>query len=158
MRTQRIYLETTLFNYYYEYNREAHADTVKLFEEIKAKKYEAFTSVYTVDELQEAPTERAEKMINLIIEYNITVLDSSEEANMLATTYQNQGIIPLGSIIDAQHIAVASVNDMDMIISLNFKHIVRKKTVIMTGRVNTDFGYRPIEIHSPMEVVDRENA
>jgi len=45
MRVPRIYLETTLFNYYFEKERDAHVDTVKLFEEIKAGKYQAFTSV-----------------------------------------------------------------------------------------------------------------
>ena len=28
MRTQKIYLETTLFNYYFDKDRDAHADTV----------------------------------------------------------------------------------------------------------------------------------
>jgi len=158
MRTLRIYLETTLFNYYYEQEREAHADTVKLFEEIKEGKYLAFTSVYATRELLRAPDERAQKMINLISEYSITILEASEEADSLAATYQEQGIIPQGSTVDAQHIAVATVNDLDMIISLNFKHIVRKKTVTMTGRVNADLGYKPVDIHSPMEVVDRENT
>jgi len=147
-----------MFNYYFDKEREAHADTVKLFEEIKAGKYQAFTSMYAVEELQEAPEERAQKMLDLITEFDITVLDSSEEADRLAATYQEQGIIPRRSTEDAQHIAVASVNDLDMIISLNFRHIVRKKTVTMTGLVNITNGYKSIEIHSPMEVVERENA
>ena len=66
--------------------------------------------------------------------------------------------MPPSSTEDVQHIAVAAVNDLDMIFSLNFTHIVRKKTVTMTGLVNTVYGYKPVEIHSPMEVVERENA
>ena len=158
MRIPRIYLETTMFNYYFEQEREAHADTVKLFEEIREGKYQAFTSVYATRELLRAPGERAQKMINLISEYGITILEAAEEADTLASIYQKHGIIPLGSTVDAQHIAIASTNDLDMIISLNFKHIVRKKTVTMTGRVNADLGYKPVEIHSPMEVVERENT
>ena len=158
MRTPRIYLETTMFNYYFDTEREANADTVKLFEEIKTGKYEAFTSVYATKEIMRAPDERAQKMMNLISDFGITILEAADEANTLAATYQEQGIIPPGSTVDAQHIAVATVNDLDMIISLNFRHIVRKKTVTMTGRVNTDLGYRPVEIHSPMEVVERENT
>ena len=158
MRIPRIYLETTMFNYYFEQEREAHADTVKLFEEIKEGKYQAFTSVYATRELLRASDDRARKMINLISEYGITILEAAEEADTLAAIYQKQGIIPQGSTVDAQHIAVASINDLDMIISLNFKHIVRKKTVTMTGRVNADLGYKSVEIHSPMEVVERENA
>ena len=158
MRTPRIYLETTMFNYYLEREREAYADTVKLFEEIKAGKYQAFTSMYATREMVRAPEERAQKMIDLISEFGITILEANEEVDALAAAYQAQGIIPPGSTVDAQHIAVATVNDLDMIISLNFRHIVRKKTVTMTGRINTDLGYKPVEIHSPMEVVERENT
>ena len=66
-------------------------------------------------------------MIDLIAEFGITVLESTEEADALAAIYQKQGILPPGSTVDAQHIAVASINDLDMIISLNFRHIVRKR-------------------------------
>ena len=158
MRTPRIYLETTMFNYYFEPEREAHADTVKLFEEIKEGKYQAYTSVYATAELLKAPDERAQKMVNLISEYGIKILEASDEADILATKYQEQGIMPQGSTVDAQHISIASTNDLDMIISLNFKHIVRKKTVTMTGRVNVDLGYKQVEIHSPMEVVERDDT
>ena len=63
MRTPRIYLETTMFNYYFEQEREAHADTVKLFEEIKEGKYQAFTSMYAIREIMRAPEERTQKMM-----------------------------------------------------------------------------------------------
>ena len=47
----RIYLETTIFNYYFEKERDfLHTDTVKLFEEIRANKYEAYTSDAVIDE------------------------------------------------------------------------------------------------------------
>jgi len=147
-----------MFNYYFDTDRDAHADTVKLFEEIRAGKYQAFTSAYAIGELERAPKEKFNKMRILISEYNITVLDYSDEANKLASMYQEHGILPQRSTTDARHIAVATVNDLDMILSLNFEHIVRKKTVIMTGSLNSQLGYRSVEIRSPMEVVDRENS
>lgn len=158
MRIPRIYLETTIFNYYFEKERDAHADTVRLFTEIQTGKYQAFTSVYAMQELMKAPENKAQKMIGLISEFDIKILDASEESDTVAEQYQKNGIIPPKSIVDAQHIAVASVNDIDMIFSLNFRHIVRKKTVLMTGLINANHGYRPVEIHSPMEVVDREDT
>jgi len=157
MRIPKIYLETTMFNYYFDVERDAHADTVKLFQEIKAGKYRAFTSIYALGELEQAPEEKHMKMLGLIDEYGITVLPATPEANALATTYQTKGILPARSTTDAQHIAVATINDLDMILSLNFEHIVRKKTLEMTGYVNIEHGYKPIKIHSPMEVVEREN-
>ena len=156
MRIPRIYLETTMFNYYFEPEREAHADTVKLFEEIKEGRYQAFTSVYALRELRDAPPEKMKKMLALVDEYCITTLDFSPEAEQLANIYVREGIIPTRYGTDGVHIAVATVNDLDMIISLNFKHIVRKKTIELTEHVNIREGYHKIGIYTPMEVVDRD--
>ena len=147
-----------MFNYYFDTDRDAHADTVKLFEEIRAGKYEAYTSAYATQELSRAPKEKFLKMMGLIEKFNITILDPSEEADSLADLYQQKGILPARSTTDARHIAVATVNDLDMILSLNFEHIVRKKTVVQTGSLNVELGYRQIDIRSPMEVVDREGS
>lgn len=46
MRQQKIYLETTLFNYYFDIARDAHFDTVKLFDDMRIGKYEAYTSIF----------------------------------------------------------------------------------------------------------------
>ena len=95
MRTPKIYLETTLFNFYFDEDRDAHADTVKLFENIASGKYLAFTSAYVVDELESAPCEKREQMIALIKRYGITVLSLNREAEQLADAYVAQGVIPL---------------------------------------------------------------
>ena len=158
MRAPKIYLETTMFNYYFDTERDAHPDTVRLFEEIRAGKYQGFTSAYTTEELMDAPEEKRIKMLELIQKYDIVVLPISEEIDKLGALYQEHGILPRRSVTDACHIAAAAINDLDMIISLNFEHIVRKKTVIMTGSINSQLGLRPVDIRSPMEVVDREDT
>jgi predicted nucleic acid-binding protein len=158
MRTSRVYLETTLFNYYFDDDRDAHADTVRLFEDIGAGKYKAYTSLYVINELENAPSEKAEKMIALIGRYGITVLALSPEAEQLADIYVKYGIIPLKYRTDGVHIAVAAVNDLEMIISLNFRHIVKRKTKFETGNINILNNYRAIEICTPMEVNDNEKT
>ena len=152
MRKQRIYLETTLFNFYFDKNREAHADTVRLFDDIAEGKYEAYTSDYVINELEDAPVEKREKMIALIERYDIAVLSLNQEAEQLADAYVEQGIIPVKYRTDGVHIAVAAVYDLDMVISMNFQHIVKRKTKLVTGSVNAIRGYRVVEIYSPMEV------
>jgi len=157
MRKQKLYLETTLFNFYFDKDREAHAATVKLFDEIAAGKYDAFTSTYVTDELENAPQEKSEKMIGLITQYNISVLAPNDDTMRIADLYTNEGIIPKKYLTDGLHIAIATVNDLDMIISMNFQHIVKRKTKIGTGNINALNGYRAVEIYSPMEVVEDEN-
>ena len=45
---------------------------------------------------------------------------------------------------------------MDIIVSWNFKHIVKRKTIIMTALVNNREGYKGIDIYSPSEVVEND--
>jgi hypothetical protein len=158
MRTQKIYIETTLFNFYVDESRDAHTDTVKLFKEIAGGKYEAYTSTYVTDELENAPEEKRDKMMSLITEYNIAVLAPTDEAARIADIYVGEGIIPQKYRTDGLHIAIATVNDLDMIVSMNFRHIVKRKTILATGKINNLNGYRAIEIYSPMEVVEDGNG
>ena len=153
MRKSRIYLETTLFNYYVDKDRDAHADTVQLFKEISAGKYEAFTSRYVIDELTNAPEPKREKMLSLISEYGIPVLEPTNEVVQLAGIYIEERVIPQNHRSDGLHIAIATVNALDMIISLNFKHIVKRKTILATERINLLNGYRAVEIYSPQEII-----
>lgn len=156
MRIPKIYLETTMFNYYFDKEREAHPYTVRLFEEIQEGRYHPYTSQYVVGELKNAGEPKRGQMLGLLEQYDIVTLDYSQEARNLATLYVSEKIIPAKYLTDGIHIAVATVNDLDMILSLNFRHIVRKKTVEGTGLINLRAGYRPISIHAPQEVVDYE--
>lgn len=157
MRRQKIYLEATLFNFYFDKKRDAHADTVSLFKKIAAREFEAFTSTYVTDELEKAPKDKRDRMLNLITEYGITVLAPSEEAVEMADLYVAEGVIPQRFRTDGLHIAIATINELDMIVSMNFQHIVKRKTKLATGSINALNGYRAIEICSPMEVVEDEN-
>ena len=96
-------------------------------------------------------------MIALIERCGIAVLALNIEAEQLADAYVEQGIIPMKYRMDGVHIAVAAVNDLDMIISMNFQHIVKRKTKIGTGNINVLNGYRTVEICTPMEIHEYED-
>jgi len=158
MRKQKIYLETTLFNYYFDEDRGfAHESTVTLFKEIAAGRYEPFTSSYVLDELEQAPPDKRDKMVGLLLEYNISVLTYSDEASKLANIYVAENVIPQKYRTDGLHIAISAVNNLDMIISMNFQHIVKRKTKLATASINAINGYRAVEILNPMEIIDNEN-
>ena len=126
---------------------------MKLFKEIAAGKYEAFTSDAVVDELKQAPAPKSALMLALLTEYDIEVLPVGNDADKLADFYIQNKAVPQKSRTDGVHIAVASVNGLDFIVSLNFKHIIRIKTEQLTGAVNALNGYRPIQFATPMEIV-----
>jgi len=159
MRKLKVYLETTMFNYYFDKDRDAHPDTVRLFEKIADGKYDAYTSEYAVSELKKASDkDKRNKMLDLIEEYGLIVLKPAEEAKKLADIYVAADVIPEEYLADALHIAISSVNDIDIILSLNFRHIASKRTEEMTGNINMQNGYRRVDIRPPMEVVEDEET
>lgn len=54
------------------------------------------------------------------------------------------------------HIALATVADVDLLVSWNFKHIVRFDKIRLFNAVNLEQGYKPLAIHSPREVTTHE--
>jgi hypothetical protein len=145
-----------MFNHYFDVDREAHADTVQLFKEIQVGKYEAYTSLYVIDELGDAPEPKRTNMLALISKYNITVIPASDEAQDLADVYVAEGVIPTKYRYDGLHIAIATINDLEYVFSLNYQHINKVKTKRMTGLINEREGYRSVTIASPMEVIEYE--
>jgi len=158
MRVYKIYLETTIFNFYFADDApDKRADTLRLFEEIKQGKYEPYTSDHVVEELLQAPEPRRSEAMDLITRYNVTVLPENQEEQRLAAIYIAEGIIPKKHEKDALHIASTTVNRLDFIVSFNFKHIVKMKTITMTEAVNQRERYHRIGIYSPTEVIEYED-
>lgn len=157
-RTPKMYIETSVFNFVFADDApEKTDDTLALFREITLGKYDAFTSEYVVSELEDAQEPKRGNMLDLIGKYGIEYIPASEEAQHLAKLYVAEGIIPAKYLTDALHIAIATVNDMDLIVSYNFKHIVKRKTVTLAEVVNLQEGYKRIGIFSPTEVIENDD-
>ena len=82
------------------------------------------------------------------------VLDINNEVDTLAERYISEKIIPAIYRDDALHIALASVNGLDILVSWNFQHLVKHKTRVEVAGVNTLLGYKTIDICAPWEVVE----
>jgi predicted nucleic acid-binding protein len=155
MRVPKIYLETSVFNFYFADDApDKRDDTLRLFEEIRQGKYEPYTSVFVVEELRAAPEPKRSQMLDIIRQYGIIALPGESESRRMAGLYVAEGIIPGKYLTDALHIAATTVNDLDFIVSYNFQHIVKLKTVTMTESVNLRENYRKIGIYSPTEVIE----
>jgi len=154
----KLYVETTVFNFVFaDDSPEKRDDTLALFAEIKSGKFDVFTSEYALDELSAAPEEKRVKMLGLIRDHAIKLIAKSDEAVAIAKEYISQGAIPKKYEADALHIAIASIAGVDIIVSLNFKHIVKHKTKTVTEAVNLLRGYKKVAICAPSEVTDYEN-
>ena len=65
-------------------------------------------------------------------------------------------ILPPRMAADMTHIALATVADVDTLVSWNFKHIVRLEKIRLFNAVNVELGYRVLSILSPREVTTYE--
>jgi predicted nucleic acid-binding protein len=155
MKIFKLYFDTSIFNFAFaeDIPREKEV-TLRLFEELKKGRYEVFVSEVVIREINRAPQEKAIKLRDLIKKINPIELILDDNSQALAKEYIRQGVIPPRYEDDALHIAVASVNNLDVIVSWNFTHIVKLKTKREVVGINTLMGYKPIEISSPWEVVE----
>ena len=153
----RVYFETTVFNRYFEDGREYSADTKRLFDMILSEEIEAFTSTAVLEELDAASEPKRGQMFDLVKRYSMTVLEVEQPAYDLADVYVEMGVIPAKYRLDGVHIAMAAVNDLDCIVSLNFHHINKLKTKTATEIINRMKGFGSPYICSPMEVTDNDN-
>lgn len=83
--------------------------------------------------------------------------DYNEEAIELADFYQAEGIVGPTSLTDCRHIAIATVNKINILASWNFKHIVNLNKIRLYNAVNLKNGYNVLEIRTPRELLEYEN-
>lgn len=102
-------------------------------------------------EIEDAP-EEVQVIYAELIALNAEILAVEEGALELADEYQNHGILTPNFYDDGLHIALATVAEADLLVSWNFKHIVRYDKIRLFNAVNIEFGYKPLQIFSPREV------
>ncbi|MHC6202071.1 PIN domain-containing protein [Breznakiellaceae bacterium SP9] len=160
MTIPKIYLETTMFSFYYEIREEPHYQEYKtqarqVFDMIRAGKFEPYSSPYATAEIEgEKDPVKREQMKGLVKEYGITILERTEEVEQLAALYIQEKAISPEWLADAAHIAITVINGLDFIVSLNFTHIARPWTIEIVRRVNARENYKGIGIYKPVEVLE----
>ena len=80
-------------------------------------------------------------------------LSFNEEAEELAQRYIREKVVGKTSVLDCRHIALATVNMVDVLASWNFKHIVNLDKIKNYNSINVQSGYPMIEIRSPLELL-----
>ena len=151
MRKLEIYVETSVWNAPFSEQSPDFKRFGKAFFG-NADEYELFISSLVLAEVKRCSEPKLGRLRELIVLHNPFELEIDGEARALANKYIEYGIIPPRYFTDAQHIAVASVNDLDYIVSFNFAHIVREKTRNGVSGVNAINGYRSPKIISPAEL------
>ncbi|MBI3193032.1 MAG: PIN domain-containing protein [Ignavibacteriae bacterium] len=147
----KIYLDTSIISALFdERNPERKILTEEFFQQIDL--YQVFISTLTLLEIENTPNYiLKEKMQNAVSRFQVLSLQPTVEK--LSNDYISHGAIPHSYAEDAYHIAIAVANDMDYLLSWNFRHLVRNKTRDIVRMVNTLNQMKHIEIVTPAELM-----
>lgn len=145
----RLYLDTSVFGGYFD--EEFAVKTRKLFKEIINREHEIYISEITQDELRTAP-EKIQNLLQEIPKQSLFVVSLSDQIYDLADKYLNSEIITKKYYADALHIAAATINRVDLLVSWNFKHMVNLYRIRAYNSVNLKCGYTILDIRTPQEV------
>ena len=151
---QRFYFDTSVFGGIYDI--EIEAETTLLFEKVILGQIKCIYSNLTESELTNAPENVRSYFENIPDKCKEKVL-VTPEALKLAQTYVDEKVVGETSLDDCIHIATATLNKVDMLISWNFKHIVNIYRIRGYNSINLRLGHTTLEIHSPKEIVNYEN-
>ena len=152
----KLYIDTSVWNFALEAERDEHVLTHDFLEVYgKSKNNLLFISELVEVEINRAYDTRRKQLLKLIEKYKPEVLIPSNEAYNLARIYTSEGLMPANAINDAIHIAIVSLSHCDFIVSWNFKHIVKAKTIKGVHVINLREGYSLIEIVSPREFASK---
>ena len=147
---QRIYIDTSVIGGCED--KEFSKWSVQLFEEFRKGLRIAAISDLTRRELEKAP-ESVKKILLSLPDENVENVFLTQEAETLARKYIDDAVVTDKHIVDAQHIAIASVERVDVLVSWNFQQIVNLNRIRAFNSVNLKLGYSILEIRSPREVI-----
>ena len=145
---QRIYIDTSVFGGYFDDEFAEH--TIPLFDRLMNSEFTLLFSAVTQEELENAPDDVKNLVKGLKTEWT-EYLDITNEVVELATTYITERLVGQTSYADCLHIALATINRADFLISWNFKHIVNIKRIQGYNSINIKYGYKQLDIRSPRE-------
>lgn len=150
----KVYLETTVFNWYFEHDRQESEIVFDLFTAILDGRVFAYTSIFALEELNAAHEPKRSNMLALARRPEIVELGSSDEVQLLAGACVSNGLIPTRYLYDAAHAAVAAVNGIDYIVTYNMKHLNNDRARKSINDIVRNMGYREVHICTAKEVLD----
>ena len=159
MERQRIYLDTSVISHLlHEDAPEKMRDTLTFWDDVKAGRYEIVISEITMKELDLCGEPKRTELFNHLKEIGYTFFPGTNEAATLANAYIEGGVLTRKSEDDCLHIATAVISGCAIIVSWNFKHMVKVKTIMGIRPINATRGYlNSLEIVTPTMMLNEED-
>jgi hypothetical protein len=151
---QKLYIDTSVFGGFFD--EEFSEFTKPLFKRFQNGEFKILYSSLTQEELSFAPENVKDLVKSIKVEYT-EFIDATDEAVDLANQYIIEKVVGQTSFDDCLHIALATINRADFLLSWNFKHMVNIQRIQGYNAINIKNGYKQLEIRSPRDFMTYED-
>ncbi len=158
MKKTKLYLDTSVPSFLFaDDSPEKREVTIQLWDLLKLGLYDILISDVLLTEISKCERPLAQDLEDRLTELVLEIVSVNEDVYSLAQKYIDEGIIPQTYQDDALHVALATFNEADALISWNFKHMVKLKTIRGVNGINRMLGFKELEILTPQSLIQEDN-
>lgn len=155
----KVYLETSVVSYLTaRLSRDlivaAYQQITQEWWQNRSNTFDLFISQLVVDECSQGHAEAVQKRLQAV--QSLPLLDLTDEGGDLASELIRNNVLPQQAESDALHIAIATTNGMDYLLTWNFKHIANAVIKQRIEQICRQAGYEPPVICTPEELLAEE--
>lgn len=110
-----------------------------------------YTSQFVLDEAGDGDPAVAKKRLDVLAD--LPLVPASEEAAELAKKLVGQRLLPRQAAADATHLAIATVSDMDMLLTWNCRHLANASMLVQVSKFIRMIGYEAPIVCTPDELM-----
>ena len=150
----KIYIDTSVVNGFFADDAPViQAATSDFFALARRAHYHLYVSDLVLSEIERTKDAyRRKKLLNFVHKEDMHILTLAQREQELADAYIRHKVMTRQYLADALHIAVAVNNKIPILVSWNFKHMVRHHTRMLVNQINEKLGHSSVDICSPQEV------
>ena len=156
----KVYIETTIISYLTAWRSPklvmaANQETTRNWWDDERQYFDLFISEAVIQEASAGDLDAARRRLEVIQE--LSELPITDEARLLAKALIQQTPLPEKARIDALHVATATVNGMDYLLTWNCRHIANATLRNSMADVCRAAGYEMPIICTPLELIQEHD-
>jgi len=154
---ESIYLETTIVSYYTSKpSRDiivlAHQEITRQWWLKVIGRYNIFISEVVIEEANSGDPEAIKRRLEELKDF--PHLELNDKVEKMAQVYMERLEIPEKSLRDAAHLAVASVHNIDYLVTWNCTHLANGEVIKKLMKINESLGIHTPIICTPEELME----
>jgi hypothetical protein len=154
----KVFLESSVISYLAARERSnrdiiatAHQQITREWWDRRRSRFEMYISIEVLNEIRRGDPRSAE--LRLAYVESLPVLEADDQARALAAEILRTAALPQKAAADAAHIAIATVNGMDFLVTWNCTHIANGIVQRAVSRISRAMGLEPPTIVTPEELM-----